>query len=141
MLRRSIARKNVVRDQEMARTALCRSTYSTHSSITSESMFLPRYGSTVVEIVVHFIPCSQYDNPSPMLLNVIMLRITCILSNPEETVVLIPEWSIINAAAWGEKPPMCDVVHHLVIRGSERAAGEYTTSRPSTYADAANDLQ
>ncbi|TFK86476.1 hypothetical protein K466DRAFT_600309 [Polyporus arcularius HHB13444] len=75
---------------------------------------------------------TEYDNPSPMLLNVIMLRITCILSNPEETVVLVPEWSIINAAAWGEKPPMCDVVHHLVIRGSERAAVSITFSPIST---------
>ncbi|RDX44563.1 hypothetical protein OH76DRAFT_1408975 [Lentinus brumalis] len=60
--------------------------------------------------------------------NLIMLRITCILSNSEETVVYIPERTTLYAAAWVEPPPHWDIVHHMLIRGSEGAAGIITCS-------------
>ncbi|TFK91031.1 hypothetical protein K466DRAFT_660366 [Polyporus arcularius HHB13444] len=76
----------------------------------------------IVEHLRTHVP-TQSVCPSSMLLNIIMLRITCILSKPERTVLFIPERSVLVAAAnYSGEPPMRDVVHHMLIRAGPRSA-------------------
>ena len=60
-----------------------------------------------------------------MVLNLIMLRITSVLSTLDKPVVCVPERSWIHAATYGTKPYLPDgLVHHMLARASNGAAGK-----------------